>query len=216
MMRAVFSQLKWVAGLIILVAVNLIISGCAPANQPPLISSLTANEKHIAPADICQIECIASDPDDDSLSYIWSASGGSISGEGSAVIWVAPDAAGAYTITVEVTDGSGGKATAQLTINVVAINHPPVIDSLTSEWQRVRKAVASTIECIAQDPDGDELNYIWSAEGGNISGEGAVVTWVAPNNYGKYIITVIVTDGRGGEAIDSIVIKVCSCSDAAS
>lgn len=216
MMRVVSRQSKWLASLVILVAVNLIIGGCAPANQPPLISSLTANEEHISPADICQIECIASDPDDDSLSYIWSANGGSISGEGSTVIWVAPDAAGAYTITVEVTDDNGDKVTAQLTINVVAINHPPVIDSLTSEWQRVRKAVASTIECIAQDQDGDELNYIWSAEGGNISGEGAVVTWVAPNAYGNYIITVTVTDGRGGEASDSIVIKVCSCPDAAS
>lgn len=216
MLRVVFSQLKWAASLIILVIATLVIGGCAPANQPPLISSLAANEKHISPADVCQVECIASDPDDDSLSYIWSASGGSISGEGSAVIWVAPDAAGAYIITVEVTDGSGGKATAQLTINVVAINHPPVIDSLTSEWQRVEKAVASTIECIAQDQDGDELNYIWSAEGGNISGEGAVVTWVAPNAYGNYIITVTVTDGRGGEASDSIVIKVCSCPGAAS
>ena len=216
MMRVVSRQSKLLASLVILVAVNLIIGGCAPANQPPIISSLAASEKHIAPADICQVECIASDPDDDSLSYIWSASGGSISGEGSAVTWVAPDAAGAYTITVEVTDDNGGKATAQLTINVVAINHPPVIDSLTSEWQRVRKAAASTIECIAQDQDGDELNYIWSAEGGNISGEGAVVTWVAPNAYGNYIITVTVTDGRSGEASDSIIIKVCSCPDAAS
>ncbi len=216
MTRVVSRQSKWVAGLIILVVASLVIGGCAPANQLPLISSLAANEEHIAPADVCQVECIASDPDDDSLSYIWSASGGSISGEGSSVIWVAPDAADAYTITVKVTDGSGGKATAQLTINVVAINHPPVVDSLTSEWQRVEKAVASTIECIAQDQDGDELNYIWSAEGGNISGEGAVVTWVAPNAYGNYIITVTVTDGRGGEASDSIVIKVCSCPDAAS
>ena len=215
MMELISSQLKWLAILIILAVAALLISNCTPANQSPVISSLTASEEQIAPAGICQVECIASDPDEDELSYIWSASGGDIDGEGSVVTWIAPDAPGAYTITVEVTDGRGGEATTRLTINT-AINHPPVIDSLTTEWQRVRKAATSTIECIASDPDGDELSYIWSVDGGNISGEGHVVTWVAPNAYGIYTVTVTVTDGRDGEASESISIEVCSCPDAAS
>ncbi len=106
--------------------------------------------------------------------------------------------------------GRGGEATKQLTINVVAINQPLVIESLATEWQ-VEKAVSSPVECVASDPDGDELSYIWSADGGNICGEGAVVTWVAPNAYGTYTITVTVTDGRGGEASKSVSIEVCSC-----
>ena len=110
---------------------------------------------------------------------------------------------------VEVTDGRGGRATAQLTVGV-AVNHPPVIDSLTTE-QRVGKATTSTIVCIASDPDGDELRYIWSASGGNISGEGPVATWVAPNAYGTYTVTVFVTDGRGGQAIKTIYMVVTCC-----
>ena len=208
MIKLISSQPKWLASLIILVVAALLIGGCTPANQPPVISSLTANEEQITPAGICQIECIASDPDGDSLSYIWLAGGGNISGEGSIVTWIAPDAPGAYTITVEVTDGRGGEATTQLTINVVAINHPPVIESLTTGRKKVVKAGTSTIQCVASDPDGDELSYIWSAERGNISGEGAMVTWVAPNTHGTYTITVTVADGRGGEASESISIEV--------
>jgi len=95
--------------------------------------------------------------------------------------------------------------------NGVAVNHPPVIDSLTAERERVRKAMTSTIECIASDPDGDKLSYIWSPSGGNISGEEPVATWVAPNAYGTYTVTVIVTDGKGGQAIKSIDIAVTCC-----
>jgi len=215
MIKLVPNKPKWLAILTILAIATLLTGGCPPANQLPVISDLAANnEGEISPASTCQIECTASDPDGDELSYTWSASGGDISGEGSVVTWTAPSALGDYTITVEVSDGREGIATKQLTLNVVAPNQPPVIVSLTSEWERVKKASTSTIECIASDPDGDELSYIWSEDGGNISGEGPVVTWVAPNAYGTYTVTVTVTDGRGGEASESISIIVCSCPGA--
>ncbi len=207
MMKLVPTRPKWLASLIILVVVTLLIGGCTPANQPPVISTLTASEGRVSPSGSSQIKCVASDPDGDELSYTWSASG-DISGEGSVVTWIAPNAPGAYIITVKVTDGRGGEATTQLTIGV-AVNHPPVIDSLTTERKKVVKAGPTTIECVASDPDGDELSYTWSAERGNISGEGPIVTWVAPNTYGTYTITVTVADARGGEASDSISIEVC-------
>ena len=209
-MKLVSSQPKWLAGLTILVIATFLFGSCTPTNKPPAISNLTADVKSVIPSGSCQVRCVASDPNGDSLSYIWSASGGNISGEGSVVTWIAPDAPGAYTLAVEVTDGRGGEATRQLTINV-AVNHPPVIESLATEWPNVGKAGSSTIECVASDPDGDELSYIWSVDRGNISGEGPTVTWVAPNAYGTYTITVTVTDGRGGEASESISIEVCPC-----
>ena len=209
MIKLIPGQPKWLASLIILVVATLLIGGCTPANQPPVISSLTASEGRVSPSDSCQVKCTASDPDGDELSYTWSASG-DISGEGSVVTWTAPPAPGDYTIAVIVTDGKGGEATTQLTLGV-EVNHPPVIDSLTAERQRVRKAMTSTIECIASDPNKDELSYTWSASGGNISGEGSVVAWVAPNAFGTYTVTVTVTDGRGGQATESIDIVVTCC-----
>ncbi len=206
MIKLIHNQPKWLAALIILVVAALVISGCTPPNQPPVISNLTASAGWVSPLDSCQVECVASDPDGDELGYTWSASG-DISGEGPAVTWTAPAAAGDYTIAVKVTDGRGGEATAQLTLDV-AVNQPPVIKSVTSERQLVVKAGTSTIECVASDPDGDELSYIWSVNGGNISGEGWAVTWTAPAAAGDYTIAVKVTDGRGGEATAQLTINV--------
>ena len=209
MIKLISGQPKWLASFIILIVATLLIGGCASPNQPPVISSLTASAERVSPSDSCQVECVASDPGEDELSYTWSASG-DISGEGSVVTWTAPSVPGDYTIAVKVTDGRGGEATEQLTIGV-AVNQPPVIDSLTSEFEQVRKAMATAIECTASDPDEDELNYTWSARWGNITGEGPVVTWVSPNAFGEYTITVTVNDGRGGEATEKIDIVVSCC-----
>jgi hypothetical protein len=221
MMKPIFSQSKWLAILIIPAIATLLLSGCPPANQPPVISDLAVNSQgEINPGVSYQIECTASDPDGNELTYAWSTDGGYISGVGSTATWTAPNKTGAYTITVIVTDGREGIATKQLALNVLALNQLPVIESLTAEWGRLKKASNTPITCVASDPDGDELTYEWSgvndtgSPAGNINGEGAVVTWVAPNDYGIYTITVTVSDGRGGEASNSVEIIVCSCGSA--
>ncbi len=222
---------KSVAGLIILVVVTLLISsGCLLANQAPTIASLTTNEEWIEPADICQVECTASDPDGDELSYSWSTDRGNISGEGSTVSWMAPEAPGAYTITVQVTDGRDGEATAQLIINVEASNHPPTIENLivTAEHEYLEEATAGftdqesvykvlqgeayKIECVASDPDRDELIFEWSADGGEWYGEGAMVTWYTPPESGEVTLIAMVSDGRGDLAIESVVFVVTTCT----
>jgi hypothetical protein len=215
MIRPASGQPKWLAGLIILVFSTLLIIGCSLGNQLPVISSIVASNKAMTnPAGNCQILCAAQDPDGDELTYTWLADEGYISGEGSLVTWTAPDTPGAYVITVEVSDGQDGAVSSQIIINVVLPNHLPVIKSLTAEWGRLKKASNTPITCDAFDPDNDELTYTWSALAGNFTGTGAVVTWVAPNAYGIYTITVTVSDGRGGEASSSIDITVCSCASA--
>ncbi len=224
-MRPVSTRLKRLGALTVLVIAVLLIGGCPVDNQPldnqppenqlPVISSLTADQEELLPLANCNIECTASDPDGDELSYSWSVDGGLIWYEGSKAIWTAPAVTrGTYTVTVEVSDGQGGVATEQITINVAAPNQPPVIESLTAEWTRLKPASNTPITCLANDPDRDELSYSWSAGAGNITGEGDTVTWVAPNGYGSYIIIVTVTDGRGGQASESVEIVVCSCGNA--
>jgi len=120
---------------------------------------------------------------------------------------MAPHIPGTYAITVTVTDGRGGETTTQLTIDV-RVNYPPVVESLTAEPAVVNRAETTAIECVASDPDGDELSYLWTTDGGNISGQGSAVTWIAPNTCGSYVVAVSVADGRGGEASEELEIKV--------
>ena len=87
-------------------------------------------------------------------------------------------------------------------------NHRPVITGLAAESERVLPRGSCQIVCNATDPDGDELIYGWSADGGGITGEGATVTWTAPNFVGSYNVTVMVLDGRGGGVTDYATITV--------
>ena len=86
-------------------------------------------------------------------------------------------------------------------------NEQPVIHYLTAEKEVVPGA-AVEIECVATDDDSDTLTYTWSAQDGDISGEGGTVTWTAPDAEGTYTIDVAVSDGKGGEASETIMIAV--------
>jgi hypothetical protein len=214
MTKPVSHKIKYLAVLMVLAVASLLIGGACAANQLPVISSLSLSvESEINPGATAQISCTAVDPDEDELTYTWTADGGNISGSGAHIYWVAPETLGTYTINVEVSDGDD-IVTDQLTVTVLAPNTPPTIESLATDCPRVKKAGTATITCEASDPDGDELTYSWSAERGNISGEGAIVSWVAPSEFGTHVVTVTVTDGRGGEATDEISFIVCSCGSA--
>ena len=166
--------------------------------------------------EICNIECIASDQDGDVLSYEWSASRGSISGEGSVVTWTAPHADGTYNITVVVTDGRDGESKGSLTIDVKT-NHPPIIEKLIiipedrddfnprASPPKILMGTSCEIECRASDPDDDELSYEWSIEAaqgwtavGSIDEDDDIAVWTAPLKLTYVIVTVTVSDGRGG------------------
>lgn len=86
-------------------------------------------------------------------------------------------------------------------------NQQPVISSIIAPDKAL---ISSTIEisCIAHDPDGDELVYQWSSERGVIKGQGANITWVAPELPGIYPVHIEVNDNKGGSVASSITIHV--------
>ena len=104
--------------LLFLILLTILICSCTPPNEPPIIESLTAEPEEVTQAGSVIIECIAYDPDEDNLSYDWTMTGGNIEGEGSRVIWIAPQNCAVYTISVTVTDERDGKASRDLQIKV--------------------------------------------------------------------------------------------------
>jgi hypothetical protein len=91
--------------------------------------------------------------------------------------------------------------------DTILANHRPDIASLEAP-ERVIASGSCQIVCEATDRDSDELSYSWSASAGELNGEGARVTWIAPNLVGSYDVTVTVADGRGAEAMQQVTITV--------
>jgi len=176
-------------------------------NQPPIISSLTSEEAYVSPKSITEVRCIASDPDDDTVGYEWATTGGDFSGSGPTLSWVAPDEYGDWSITVTVRDDQGGVAQSTIIISVVS-NQGPVISSLAANPAVLLPQGKSTITCIASDPEGDVLTYSWEATGGEITGVGDAVTWIAPDREGDFTVTVFVDDDKGGRDLASVSLTV--------
>jgi hypothetical protein len=207
---------------IVAAAVLLLASSCT-GNRRPIINSLEAEAEWIAPSGSLQVTCNASDRDGNELSYNWWASGGNINGTGPEVTWTAPEEIGIHDITVVVDDGQGGNVTGSLTL-IAANGTLPIIENLivtarepkylkeTSYGYKVGKGKEYDIECIASSNTSGELVYEWLCTGGDISGEGSMITWTAPNTSGDVTITVILFDVAGNMDKESIVFTVVSCS----
>jgi len=192
--------------------------------SPPIITSLVADADWTTPSGRLRMTCNATDPDGDELTYQWTATAGNISGTGSAADWTAPKEVGIYDITVVVKDSRGGSVTDSLHITV-ATEQPAIIETLlitkdryghcylkkSGEKYLVGKEQKYDIECIVSDTS-IELSYEWSCTGGNIFGEGSMITWTAPNSSVEVTVTLTVSDIAGNIASKDIILSVVSCS----
>jgi hypothetical protein len=106
-----------------------------------------------------------------------------------------------------VTDGRGAEATDYIVVSV-RTSGPPIITSLISDAAWTTPSGNLQVTCTASDPDGDELSYQWTATGGDISGTGAAINWTATQEVGTYNVTVVVSDGCGGEDTKSVTLSV--------
>ncbi len=185
------------------------LSGQPVSNYPPRIKSLSSEKQQVIFNDSTSIYCTAEDKDGDPLLYQWQVSGGSFTGTGSEINWKAPSSVGTFLIICTVNDNNGGTASDTIQIDVSEfINNDPVITGMAAHPRKINLGSDSQISCIADDPDGDTLTYTWSPGSGTINGDGSEVTWTAPITAGNYYIACLVTDGRGGEARDSIGVSV--------
>lgn len=109
------------------IAVALLAAGCRK-NHPPKVVSVTANPIQVQRGGASEVTAVAVDPDKESLSYQWSASGGFLSSsQGSSVTWKAPDSTGVYVVRLSVTDKSKASDSGSVKVAVAPQVHTETI-----------------------------------------------------------------------------------------
>ena len=90
-------------------------------NLAPQISKINKSATYQSTGKPILLDCIATDPNGDSLSYTWTANGGTFSSANTkSVIWTAPDNEAIYTIAVKVNDN--GNLSDAITTSILVRN----------------------------------------------------------------------------------------------
>lgn len=88
-------------------------------------------------------------------------------------------------------------------------NLPPVIASVTAAQNQSYPGGTVNLQSVVSDPNGDMINFKWTATGGEFVENGRVnTTWRAPKDFGNYEIKLTVDDGKGGIAQSTVQIAV--------
>ena len=148
-----------------------------------------------------QLTANAVDPDNDTLLYTWSVTGGRLTGEGRSVTWdLSGVANGTYTATVEVNDGNvGHTARGSATVSVAdctgcAVPKAPCPNISVSCPNDVEQGSPITFTASVNSSDSSvSPTYNWSVSAGTIS-----------SGQGTSSITVD-TAGLGGQSVTATV-----------
>ncbi|MBN8727272.1 MAG: tandem-95 repeat protein [Xanthomonadales bacterium] len=183
-----------------------------PPNRPPV----AVDDIATVPADgsllIIPVLANDSDPDDDPLAVISVTTplygnvailaNGTLAYSGAAGLPSMGDSF-AYTIS----DGRGGEASAMVT--VLPANRPPL--AADDEFMIPLNPNGELLDVLANDndPDGDPLQIValTQPDAGSVLIEGNQVRFI-PADYGEYMFTYTIDDGRGGTATASVSVVV--------
>jgi outer membrane protein OmpA-like peptidoglycan-associated protein len=174
-----------------------------PPNHPPVAAcSVNPASVFAGSGDVVTVHVNASDPDNDPLTYGYTATSGTVEGTGPDARWnstgVAP---GSYTVNAKVDDGRGGTASCSADIKVEEKPNRPPTASLSVERSPILPGERAGVNCNGADPDNDPLTYSYTATGGQIVGSGSNVQFDSAGlQPGNYTVKCTVNDGRGGTA----------------
>jgi hypothetical protein len=157
-------------------------------NSPPVVVAVVVNPLAVDPGQTASVVVTATDADADPLTYVYTVNGGAISGSGPNVQWVAPSTSGAYSVTVNVSDGQGGigMGNGALTVNQVVI------------FTGV-SGTASFLAGTAGDLSNSKVSLYTSLDNWNnnspikfgaVTGSGASVTYRLSANPGNYYLDI--------------------------
>lgn len=171
----------------ILTAIALLSAGCGGGDSDP-ISPPPAITISITPATVtvnggASQGFTATLVNASNNAVTWSASGGTIQGNGTSATWTAPMSGGPFTITATSAQDPTKSASATATITAPA----PVSVSITPTSATV--AAGATQEFTATVANSTNNGVTWTSTGGTIAGSGNTMTWTAPVAGGSYAVT---------------------------
>jgi len=165
-------------------------------NDPPTLTC--AVEKNtILQDDTTKIRANAVDPDGDTLTYTWTATGGKVSGTGETAAFDATGVApGKYTVTVVVSDGHKHEVSCSTEITVLKRNVAPEVRVEPTTFD-VTQGDSVPLRCIGSDKNGDPLTYSWTVNGEKLAAADPQITFGTEGRKpGNYTITCTASDGE--------------------
>ncbi len=182
-----------------------------PVNHPP-VASCSANPTSVfqGSGDSVTMHVNASSPDNNPLTYSYTATGGTVQGTGPDARWnSAGVTVGSYTVTAKVDDGRAGTVSCAADIRVEEKpHHPPTISCAANPSSIVQGQQASIVST-ASSPDNLPLTYSYTASGGQVTGSGAQAQFDSKGAPpATYTVKCMVADDRGDKADSSTTVEV--------
>ncbi len=190
-------------------------------NRPPTVTA-TCDPCTVAPGGEVRLEANASDPDDNALTYAWSAPGGTFAGpvDGASARWLAPSETGTVAVRVRVSDGRGGTASATVSVK---IGGPPVFGSSSYAFE-LREGVPGRVvvgRVSAEDPEGGAVRYALAAGGRGrfeVGARDGAVAYTGPGEDheawpNRYELTVSARGPYGVEARARVTVVVTNVNE---
>ena len=190
-----------------------------PVNDKPVATATTvsANEDNSVSGRV-----VATDVDGDALTFSVPSNGGPAHGtvtmnaDGTFNYVPAANFNGTDTFTYQVSDGKGGTTTAQVSVNVAAVNDAPTTAGSTASGNEDGQISGRVV---ANDADGDTLSFSVPSNGGPAHGavtmnaDGSYTYVPAANFNGADSFTYTVSDGKGGTTTGTVQVSVASVND---
>lgn len=162
----------------------------------------------------------SSDPDGDSLSYLWEllsqpdGSTANINNANELTASITPDMEGTYEIQLNVDDGNHPPVQDMLTITITeAVNEAPVANAGPDKSGQLNTTV--TLDgSQSSDPNNDALNYQWTLSSKPVGSEVSItdadkpMASFVPDKIGNYSFRLKVTDPIGASDSDNVDITI--------
>jgi hypothetical protein len=193
-------------------------------NSAPVITSLVGSATTVPPSGQISLAVTANDPTGGTLTYAWSANGGTFSASNAATTtWTAPATTGNYGIILTVTDSQNATVMATTQISVanssqavvdVVINTWPVVTNVVGSPNYLVAGQATDLTVLANDADNDPITYAWTTSNcpdgtfGNKTSPTPTFTLPTGTPDTSCTFTVTASDGRGGSDTGTLTLPV--------